>query len=118
MFLPGEFQGRWTLVGCRLWSCTELDTTEVTQQQQQQQQQQQRSTETAHFSVDSLFCFKTVLCSWLRDVSVINSAFDRSVAPLDARGYTPRSGWAVASHPLPAPSLHVAEVGGKGGTVP
>ena len=36
VFLPGESQGRGSLVGCRLWGCTELDTTEVTQQQQQQ----------------------------------------------------------------------------------
>ena len=34
MFLPGESQGRGSLVGCRLWGRTELDTTEVTQQQQ------------------------------------------------------------------------------------
>ena len=32
---PGESQGRGSLVGCRLWGRTELDTTEVTQQQQQ-----------------------------------------------------------------------------------
>ena len=30
VFLPGESQGRWSLVGCHLWGCTELDTTEVT----------------------------------------------------------------------------------------
>ena len=30
VFLPGEFQGRGSLVGCRLWGCTELDMTEVT----------------------------------------------------------------------------------------
>ena len=36
VFLPGESQGRGILVGCRLWGCTESDTTEVTQQQQQQ----------------------------------------------------------------------------------
>ena len=36
MFLPGESQGRGSLVGCHLWGCTELDTTEATQQQQQQ----------------------------------------------------------------------------------
>ena len=30
MFLPGESQGRGSLVGCRLWGRTELDTTEVT----------------------------------------------------------------------------------------
>ena len=28
VFLPGESQGRWSLVGCRLWGHTELDTTE------------------------------------------------------------------------------------------
>ena len=36
-FLPGESQGRGSLVGCRLWDHTESDTTEATQQQQQQQ---------------------------------------------------------------------------------
>ena len=29
-FLPGESQGRGSLVGCRLWGCTESDTTEAT----------------------------------------------------------------------------------------
>ena len=28
VFLPGESQGRWSLVGCRLWGHTESDTTE------------------------------------------------------------------------------------------
>ena len=28
VFLPGESQGRQSLVGCRLWGCTESDTTE------------------------------------------------------------------------------------------
>ena len=36
VFLPGESQGRGSLVGCCLWGCTESDTTEVTWQQQQQ----------------------------------------------------------------------------------
>ena len=36
MFLPGESQGRGSLVGCCPWGCTELDTTEATWQQQQQ----------------------------------------------------------------------------------
>ena len=40
VFLPGESQGRGSLVGCRLWGRTESDTTEATQQQQQQQQQE------------------------------------------------------------------------------
>ena len=30
VFLPGESQGRVSLVGCRLWDHTESDTTEVT----------------------------------------------------------------------------------------
>ena len=30
VFLPGESQGRGSLVCCRLWGRTELDTTEVT----------------------------------------------------------------------------------------
>ena len=30
VFLPGESQGRGSLVGYRLWGCTESDTTEVT----------------------------------------------------------------------------------------
>ena len=30
VFLPGESQGRGSLVGCCLWGRTELDTTEVT----------------------------------------------------------------------------------------
>ena len=42
MFLPGESQGQGSMVGCHLWGCTELDTTEVMQQQRRQQQQRQR----------------------------------------------------------------------------
>ena len=34
-FLPGESQGRGSLVGCCLWGRTESDMTEATQQQQQ-----------------------------------------------------------------------------------
>ena len=30
VFLPGESRGQGSLVGCRLWGCTELDTTEAT----------------------------------------------------------------------------------------
>ena len=29
VFLPGESQGRWSLVGCHLWGHTESDMTEV-----------------------------------------------------------------------------------------
>ena len=37
VFLPGDSQGRGSLVGCCLWGWTESDTTEAAQQQQQQQ---------------------------------------------------------------------------------
>ena len=37
MFLPGESQGQWSLMGCCLWGHTESDMTEATWQQQQQQ---------------------------------------------------------------------------------
>ena len=30
VFLPGESQGRGSLMGCCLWGCTESDTTEAT----------------------------------------------------------------------------------------
>ena len=43
VFLPGESQGRGSLVGCRLWGRTESDMTEATQQQQAYSQQQQVS---------------------------------------------------------------------------
>ena len=36
VFLSGESQGQWSLVGCHLWGRTKLDTTDATQQQQQQ----------------------------------------------------------------------------------
>ena len=34
VFLPGESQGRGSLVGCHQWGRTESDTTEATEQQQ------------------------------------------------------------------------------------
>ena len=39
VFLPGESQGRRSLVGCRLWGRTESDMSEVTSLQQQQQRE-------------------------------------------------------------------------------
>ena len=35
VLLPGESQGRGSLVGCHLWGRTESDTTEATQQQEE-----------------------------------------------------------------------------------
>ena len=43
VFLPGESQGRGSLVGCRPWGRTESDTTEATQQQQQASSESQKS---------------------------------------------------------------------------
>ena len=43
VFLPGESQGRGSLVGCRLWGRTELDATDVTWQQKQQISLMERS---------------------------------------------------------------------------
>ena len=40
VFLPGESQGRQSLVGCRRWGCTESDTTERLSSKQQQQAQE------------------------------------------------------------------------------
>ena len=54
VFLPGESQGWGSLVGCHLWSCTELDMTEATQQQQQEHLYQP-------FSKCLLFCCSSVL---------------------------------------------------------
>ena len=51
VFLPGESQGRGSLVGCRLWGCTESDMTEVTQQQQQQQAPLGSNSASTYFSV-------------------------------------------------------------------
>ena len=45
VFLPGESQGRGSLVGCSLWGRTESDTTEATQQQQHVNLQLQPSTQ-------------------------------------------------------------------------
>ena len=60
MFLPGESQGRGSLVGCHLWCRTDLDTTEATSQQQQQQQQQLslKPRESNHLQQEKLYSCK------------------------------------------------------------
>ena len=60
MFLPGESQGRGSLLGCRLWGRTESDTTETTQQQQQQQQQQQRRQQQSAERLNHKQCFFSI----------------------------------------------------------
>ena len=54
MFLPGASQGWGSLVGCRLWGCTESDTTEATWQQQQQQQTQIKHRHNTYMAKDFL----------------------------------------------------------------
>ena len=44
VFLPGESQGRGSLVGCHLWGCTESDMTASTQQQQQERRRRRHPT--------------------------------------------------------------------------
>ena len=48
VFLPGESQGRGSLVGCCLWGRTESDTTEARQQQQQQHSSVQKTVSASH----------------------------------------------------------------------
>ena len=70
--LPGESQGRGSLVGCRLWDHTESDTTEATWQQQQQQQATRETPLLFLFYTHSLgdFCevswlYMPSTCRWL-----------------------------------------------------
>ena len=53
VFLPGESQGWGSLVGCRPWGRTALDTTEATQQQQQQHLLSVTSLVGTHFFLDA-----------------------------------------------------------------
>ena len=55
VFLPGESQGRGSLVGCRLWGRTESDTTEATERQQQQQEKNETTVSTVNSSGKETF---------------------------------------------------------------
>ena len=57
VFLPGESQGRGSLVGCRLWGRTESDTTEATRQQQQCPSKMQES---RLIDIISLICISPI----------------------------------------------------------
>ena len=68
--LPGESQGRRSLVGCRLWGHIESDTTEVTQQQQQQ----------VHTLGSELWCWKRLLrVPWIARKS--NQSILKEISP-------------------------------------
>ena len=63
VFQPGESQGWGSLVGCCLWGCTELDTTEAIQQQQQHGVFSARILEWFAIPSSSGPCFvRTLLC--------------------------------------------------------
>ena len=66
VFLPGESQGRRSLVGCCLWGRTESDTTEAAQQQQQYMLRkhalQQNRLNSLSCSVFFLFCSCLLYC--------------------------------------------------------
>ena len=66
VFLPGESQGRGSLVGCHLWGRTESDTTEATQQQQQQQQQQCTSCGQSCIILEGMI----IQCEWVKRMVV------------------------------------------------
>ena len=61
--LSGESQGQGTLVGCRLWGCTESDTTDVTWRQQQQ------------YEVESFIRKKGVIFSWFWNRQILCLAY-------------------------------------------
>ena len=61
-FLPGESQGQGSLVGCRLWSRTESDTTEATQQQQQQ----------PVFQLGCLFLLSCMSCLYILEIKLLS----------------------------------------------
>ena len=63
--LAWRIPGMGSLVGCRLWGRTELDTTEAMQQQQQQQQELykiERQTALAKYSLYVRHCLRIFAC--------------------------------------------------------
>ena len=81
VFLPGESQGRGSLVGCRLWSRTESDTTEATQQQQQQAPQRFGKIK---MSASRKFCIRN--CNAAAAAKSLHSQPTRVLRPWDFPG--------------------------------
>ena len=67
VFLPGESQGRGSLVGGHLWGHTESDTTEAPPPPQQQQQQQHRTKQESGSSISIYHPDKVYLVNDLRE---------------------------------------------------
>ena len=74
VLLPGESQGRGSLVGCRLWGHTELDTTEVTQQQQHRDDRERYRKIHTHIDVTHTSMLAETSGLWVRDQSFIYSS--------------------------------------------
>ena len=72
VLLPGESQGRGSLVGCNLWGCTESDMTEATWQQQQ------RRTNGTH-NLDLWFILILARQTCLKDPQTLSG--NRSILP-------------------------------------
>ena len=58
IFLPGESQGQRSLMGCCLWGCTELDTTEATWRQRRQQHYHDKWLQASLSTVNFIFYSK------------------------------------------------------------
>ena len=85
VFLPGETQGRGGPVGCRLWGCTESDTTEVIQQQ----------------LVQSLGCVQLFVTPWIAarqaSLSITNSCSSLKLTSIES---VMPSSHLILCHPL------------------
>ena len=81
VFLPGESQGRGSLVGCCLWGHTESDMTEETKQQQQQQGPENKFLFGSCFGL--YFCQLDVFSCELEGKSKAESFFDALVDATD-----------------------------------
>ena len=90
VFLPGESQGRGSLVGCRLWGHTESDTTEVTQQQQQHESERHVVVAFSvlnaccvqqHCTILTLFLLESLPCLFKAEASFLQLPSQADICP-------------------------------------
>ena len=82
LFLPGESQGQWSLVGCRLQGCPESDMTEATQQQKQQQQQQMTQKHTTQHRRGKTISFRGIEKKFCPDIQGVCPGSSQLIYPL------------------------------------
>ena len=79
VFLPGESQGRGSLVGWRLRGRTESDTTEATQQQQQQPLNSHSVLPSSSLHLDNcrsvLYVYESLFCRWVNLCHILDSTY-------------------------------------------